>query len=296
MPTRALEFVPPDLARGPRHARETAARLRELLEREGILERVDTLLLPGMIQEDDDRPVPLEPKLDVLDLFAEIRDTLPMQAIVTQVTAFSEQADLDARIAELKAAEIDRVVFVGVPRTLADGAGPGLTPADALRRYRDRLADRGVVLIPTRSDEAARFGAKVEAGASLALTQLLFSERIAEVLSAVRSEARPEVLLSFGYVPKAEERVGLIRWLIRDSTPAARQEMEVVARLAGLSFRPKKAALLELFRRTTEAAAGTGYPLGLHFECPYDFNPYAIEVFHAMLDAWDAATGASERA
>jgi hypothetical protein len=287
--TVALEFVPPDLARGGAHARETAARVRELLEREGILERINALLLPGMIREDDDRPVPLEPKLDVLDLYGEIRHSLPMQAIVTQVTAFSSHAALDARIADLEAAGIERAVFVGVPRTLADGAGPGLAPADALERYRDRLQDRGVVLIPTRSDEASRFGAKVSAGASLALTQLLFSDRIAEVLSEVPCEGeRPEVLLSFGYVPRAEERVGLIRWLIRDTTQAARDEMAKVAQLAGLSFAAKKPALVDLFRRATEAAATTGYPLGLHFECPYDFNPYAIEVFHAMLDAWSA--------
>jgi len=279
--------VPPDLTDGPAHARDTAAKLRELLEQEGILERIDALLLPGMIQEDDDRPLPLAPKMDVLDLYQEVRDTLPMQAIVTQVTAFSSHEALDARIAALRQAGIERAVFVGVPRTLADGEGPGLTPVDALRRYRDQLTDRGVVLIPTRDDEAARFGAKAEAGASLALTQLLFSDRIAKVLSDVQHEGpRPEVLLSFGYVPKVEERLGLIRWLIRDTTQAAQDEMTTVAELAGLPFRQKKAALLDLFRRTTEAAATTGYPLGLHFECPYDFNGYAIEVFHAMLDAW----------
>lgn len=287
MSTVALEFVPPDLARGPNHARETAERVRELLVAEGIFDRVNALLLPGMIHEDADRPIPLEPKLDVLDLDREIREILDAQSIVTQVTAFSSTAELDARMDALRASGIQRAVFVGVPRTLADGQGPGLTPADALRRYRDRLQSCGVVMIPTRTSEAARFQEKVSAGANLALTQMLFSDLTARVLADVQVEGpRPEILLSFGYVPKVEERVGLIRWLIRDSTEEAQNEMEIVAKLAGMSFPAKKAMLVDLFQRVTEGVARTGFPAGLHFECPYDFNRYAIEVFHAMLDVW----------
>jgi len=288
MPTIALEFVPPDVEHGPARAKETAERVRELLVREGIRARIDSLLLPGMIAEEDDRPVPLRPKLDVLDLHREIRDILELETIVTQVTAFSDAAALDVRMQALADAGIQNTVFVGVPRTLTDGAGPGLTPADALELYRDRWPGRGVILIPTREQEAARFSAKLAAGANLALTQMLFSDRVAEVLSALAPPAeKPLVLLSFGYVPKSEARVGLIRWLIRDSTPAARSEMETVLRLADLAFGPKKAALLEIFERTLDSALRTGYPLGLHFECPYDFNPYAIEVFHGMLDCWE---------
>ena len=291
MGTIALEFVPPDIAHGPRRATETAERVRELLLRAGLLHRVEALLIPGMIAEDDDRPIALVDKMDVLDVHLTTRSVLPLRNIVTQVTAFSSMEALDQRIAILEQAGIDRVVFVGVPRTLADGAGPGLTPAAALRRYSARLPGRGVVLIPTRQDEAARFGAKVAAGANLALCQMLFSDLIGSVLCATRVEGpKPEILLSFGYVPNAETRVGLIRWLIRDVTDAAQREMATVLDLASKHFADKKAALVEIYRRTVESVLDLGYPLGIHFECPYDFNPYAFEVFHAMLDVWSPPT------
>ena len=38
--------------------------------------------------------------------------------------------------------------------------------------------------------------------------------------------------------------------------------------------------------RLIEGVQGLGYPLGVHLECPYDFNGYAFEVFHTMLDVW----------
>lgn len=287
MATVALEFVPPDRAHGPARAAETAERVRELLSAHGLLGRVNALLVPGMIPEDDDRPVPLREKLDVLDVHRATRAALPIESIVTQVTAFSAAEGLDRRIAAIREAGIGRVVFVGVPRTLADGAGPGLAPAAALGRYAGRLAGRGVVLIPTRDGEAARFGAKLAAGATFALCQMLFSDRIASVLAELPADApRAEILLSFAYVPKLEQRTGLIRWLIRDTTEAARREMEEVQRIAGQPFAAKKTALVDLYRRVVEGAARAGHPLGVHFECPYDFNPYAFEVFRAMLDAW----------
>ncbi len=295
MTTIALEFVPPDLEApdqeaGRSRAKATAERVRELLVCEGISHRINALLLPGMIAEEDDRPVPLRPKLDVLDLHSQVNEALALESIVTQVTAFSSHGELEARVRALQAAGVEKVVFVGVPRTLEDGAGPGLPPAEALQLYRDRLQACGVILIPTREDEAARFGAKLAAGANLALTQMLFSDHIGSVLRAIDSHVRaPEVLLSFAYVPKSEERIGLVHWLIRDTSSAARREMEVVREIAGLSFPAKKAALVEIFRRTVNSAREASFPLGLHFECPYDFNPYAIEVFHAMLDVWDAS-------
>jgi len=287
MGTVALEFVPPDLAHGPDRASETAERVSELLSAEGLLGRVNALLIPGMIPEDDDRPVELREKMDVLDVHRATRAALPLENIVTQVTAFSSEEHLDQRIETLKSAGIDRAVFVGVPRTLVDGAGPGLAPVAALARYENTLSDRGVVLIPTRDDEAARFGAKVAAGANLALCQMLFSDLIAELLPSVKLDGpKPEILLSFGYVSKIEERTGLIRWLIRDETDAARREMETVFEIAGKPFAAKKAALVELYRRVIGGVQASGYPIGLHFECPYDFNRYAFEVFHAMLDVW----------
>lgn len=287
MPTVALEFVPPDLEGGPERAQQEAGEVAEGLRAAGLEGRVNALLVPGMIAEEEDRPVPLRPKMDPLDVCRAVAGALPgLECIVTQVTAFSDAAALEARLRGLHAAGIRRAVFVGVPRTMADGQGPGVAPAEALGRFRELVPGRGVVLIPTRDAEKPRFEAKLAAGADFALTQLLFSDRIAKLLPTVDAgAARPEVLLSFGYVPRAETRVGLIRWLIRDRTQAARSEMAFVAELAELPFAAKKTALVELYRRIAAGLAGAGFPLGLHFECPYGFNPWAFEVFAAIADA-----------
>lgn len=52
-----------------------------------------------------------------------------------------------------------------------------------------------------------------------------------------------------------------------------------------------EAAGIELYRRVIDGLADAGYPIGLHLECPYAFNAYAFEVFHAMLDHWSPPTG-----
>jgi hypothetical protein len=287
MATVALEFVPPSAEGGPAKAREEAARVRDLLRKEGIADRVNAVLVPGMIAEESDRPVPLEDKMDPLDVRRAIRETLPLDCIVTQVTAFSSMEALGERLASLRAEGIDRVVFVGVPRTLADGEGPGVAPTDALGHFRAEVPQRGVIWIPTRQDEKPRFEAKVRAGATFALSQLLCSDHVTRFVPTLEvPEPRPELLLSFGYVPKAESRVGLIRWLIRDETAQAKREMEWVAEVAERPFPRKKEALVDVYKRVIDGLQGCGFPLGVHFECPYGFNPYAFEVFHAMLDHW----------
>lgn len=292
MSTIALELVPPVVEGGPESARAEAARARELLAKSGLSDRVNSLLIPGMIAEEEDRPVPLAERMDPLEVRRATAETLPLRCIVTQVTAFATAEALRERLRALRAADIDRVVFVGVPRTLADGEGPGVAPADALSRFRDEVPHRGVVLIPTRRDEKARFEAKVSAGANFALSQLLYSDLVTRLLPSLDvGEPRPEILLSFGYVPKAETRVGLIRWLIRDETEAARREMAWVEEIAGKPFAQKKAALVDLYERVTDGLRESGYPLGIHLECPYGFSPYAFEVFHAMLDRWSPAEG-----
>lgn len=287
MPTIALEFVPPDLADGEGRARDEAGRAAELMREAGIADRVDALVVPGMIAEESDRPTPLAPKMDPLDVVKAVAVALPLDCIVTQVTAFSSAEALRRRLADLRAAGVRRVVFVGVPRTLADGEGPGIAPADALGMFREEVPSRGVIFIPTRPDEKVRFEAKVAAGADFALSQMLFSDHVAKVVPSLElPEPRPEILLSFGYVPRTETRVGLIRWLIRDVTEAARREMAWVEDLADQPFARKKAALVDLYRRVTDGLREAGTPLGVHFECPYGFSPYAFEVFHAMLDHW----------
>jgi hypothetical protein len=282
-----LEFVPPDARDGPQRARDEATRVLELMQRAGLANRIDSLLVPGLIHEDDDRPVPLADKLDPLDLVRTIADVLPLSCIVTQVTAFATADALERRLGDLKTAGVERVVFVGVPRTLQDGQGPGLAPSDALGRFREQVPHRGVILIPSREQERARFESKLAAGANFALSQMLFSDCIAGLVPRLaRIDPLPRILLSFAYVPGLETRLGLIRWLIRDTSPQAQREMQCVAELAEQPFRTKKASLLDLYKRVIDPLADSGYPLGVHFECPYGFNPYAFDVFHAMLDHW----------
>jgi hypothetical protein len=296
MATTALEFVPPALEDGMRKAEEEAAKAQELLRSTGLASSVNSVLFPGMIAEESDRPVPLSARMDPIDTKHAIQGTLPLAPIVTQVTAFSDQDELNERLKRLSAAGIHRVVFVGVPRTLAEGQGPGLAPTDALGAFRDTVPSRGVVFIPTRESEKPRFEAKVRAGADFGLSQLLYSDHVVDVLQSLEiDEPQPEILLSFGYVPKAEERVGLIRWLIRDETEAAKRELEAVSRIAPMPFAQKKAAMVDLYKRITDGARKTGFPIGLHFETPYGFSKPAFETFAAMLDEWNPHKHHSER-
>ena len=67
------------------------------------------------------------------------------------------------------------------------------------------------------------------------MTQLLYSDAIVGFLTdfAKNTDHRPEILLSFGFVPKVETRVGLIDWLIQDPGNAAvAAEQEFVRSLA----------------------------------------------------------------
>ncbi|MEE8557119.1 MAG: mycobacterial-type methylenetetrahydrofolate reductase, partial [Myxococcota bacterium] len=75
-------------------------------------------------------------------------------------------------------------------------------------------------------------------------------------------------------------------------TDQAQREMAWVEALSDRSFGEKKAALVDLYKRVTDGMRESGYPLGVHFECPYGLNRYAFEVFGAMLDYWTPEAGA----
>ena len=58
-------------------------------------------MIPGMIEEDGDRPVQMKPKLDVLDYWSLIQPELPgLRGLCTQVTAFMDEAALGERLTE----------------------------------------------------------------------------------------------------------------------------------------------------------------------------------------------------
>lgn len=288
--TIALELVPPNLDRGGQRAVEEAHKVVRFADEFGLTGRIGHVLMPAMIAEDEDRPVEMKPKLDVLDFWSAISPELPgIAGLCTQVTAFSDEPVLRQRLAALDAAGIEGVVFVGVPRTMADGAGSGVAPTDALTLFGDLVPHRGAILIPTRDDEVGRFAFKCDRGATFALTQLLYSDAIVGFLTefAAATDRRPEILLSFGFVPNLEKSVGLINWLIQDPGNAAvAAEQDFVRALAGSDPDRRRTLTVDLYKRVIDGVAGLGFPLSLHLEATYGVSAAAFRTFAELLDYW----------
>ncbi|WP_216214652.1 mycobacterial-type methylenetetrahydrofolate reductase [Amycolatopsis aidingensis] len=288
MNTIALELVPPEIEGGEQRAAEEGQKVAELCRASGLTEAIQHVMIPGMIAEDDDRPVEMKPRMDVLDFWNALRPELgAMRGLCTQVTAFHDKQALTSRLNELRDSGMDGIIFVGVPRTMNDGDGPGMAPTDALAEFTGVVPNRGVILIPTRDGELGRFGFKCDQGATFGMTQLLYSDAIVGFLRdfAKQSEHRPEILLSFGFVPKVEQRIRLIDWLIQDpGNPAVKEEQEFVAKLADSTFAERKHELVELYKRVTDGVRELGFPLSIHLEAPYGVSKPAFEVFGEMLD------------
>jgi hypothetical protein len=288
--TIALELVPPNVERGQEYAVEEARKVARISAESGLAGRIKHVMIPGMIPEDDDRPVPMLPKLDVLDYWSLIRPELPgLRGLCTQVTPFMDEAALGQRLTTLGDAGFEGIVFVGVPRTMNDGEGSGVAPTDALSIYDRTVPNRGAILIPTRDGEAGRFDYKCRQGANFGLTQLLYSDAIVGFLSdfARTTDHRPEILLSFGFVPKVETRVGLIDWLIQDpGNQAVAQEQEFVRSLASRDPADKRTLMVDLYKRVIDGVVELGFPLSIHFEATYGVSGAAFETFSEMLAYW----------
>ena len=288
--TIALELVPPDVEHGMQRALDEAHKVLELSKQFGIEGRIGHVMIPGLIAEDDDRPVEMRPKLDVLEFWSAITPELPgVKGLCTQVTAFTDQPALRQRLTTLRGAGIEGIIFVGVPRTMNDGDGSGVAPTDALSLYDQLVAHRGVILIPTRDSEQGRFNFKCNQGATFGMTQLLYSDAIVGFLTdfAARTEHRPEILLSFGFVPKFENKVGLINWLIQDpGNDAVADEQALVRKLADSTPSQKRKLMLDLYKRVIDGVADLGYPLSVHLEAPYGVSAPAFETFAEMVAYW----------
>lgn len=91
-----------------------------------------------------------------------------------------DEPTLVSRLTALLDAGMEGVAFVGgVPRTMNDGEGAGVAPTDALTIFSELVPNRGgAILIPTRAEEAGRFGFKCGRGATYGMTQLLYSDAI----------------------------------------------------------------------------------------------------------------------
>ena len=291
--TIALELVPPNMDDGSERALQDARKVVQYSAQSGLDGQVRHVMIPGMIAEDDDRPIPMEPKLDVLDFWSIIRAELPgVKGLCTQVTAFMDEPALRQRLTELTTAGMEGVVFVGVPRTMNDGEGSGVAPTDALSIYRQLLANRGVILIPTRDGEQGRLNFKCNQGATYGMTQLLYSDAIVGFLAdfAKNTDHRPEILLSFGFVPEMESRIGLINWLIQDPGNAAvADEQAFVKRLAASEPDQKRRLLVDLYKRVLDGVADLGFPVSIHLEATYGVSGPAFATFAEMLAYWSPA-------
>jgi Mycobacterial methylenetetrahydrofolate reductase len=292
--TIAVELVPTNAERGTEGAIEDARKVVQLSAEFGLDGRIGHLMMPGLIEEEDDRPVEMKPKLDVLDFWSVIKPELPgVRGLCSQVTAFMDEQTLGQRLGALIGAGIEGIVFVGVPRTMADGEGSGVAPTDALSIYRELLDNRGVILIPTREGEQGRFNFKCDQGATFAQTQLLYSDAIVGWLTefAKRTDHRPEILLSFGFVPKLENRVGFVNWLIQDPGNAAvADEQAFVKTLASTEPTQKRKLMVDLYKRVIDGVVDLGFPLSVHLEATYGNSAPAFETFAELLDYWSPSS------
>jgi hypothetical protein len=288
--TIALELVPPNVDRGREQALEDARKVLRCSAETGLDGRIRHVMIPGMIEEDDDRPIEMKPKMDVLDFWKIIKPQLPgVNGLCTQVTAFLDESALRRRLTDLNAAGFDGIAFVGVPRTMSDGEGSGVAPTDALSLYDGVVPNRGAILIPTREGEHGRFNFKCDKGATYGMTQLLYSDTIVDFLTefAEKTDHRPEILLSFGFVPKMETKVGLIDWLIQDPGNAAvADEQAFVRELAETEPARKRQLTVDLYKRVIDGVAELGFPLSVHFEATYGVSTPAFETFAEMLAYW----------
>jgi hypothetical protein len=142
--------------------------------------------------------------------------------------------------------------------------------------------------------EAERFGFKCRQGATYGMTQLLYSDAIAGFLTefADATDQRPEILLSFGFVPKAESRVGLIHWLIQDPGNAAvAVEQDFVKKLAASEPAVKRRLIVDLYKRVIDRVADLGFPISIHFEATYGYSEPAFDTFAEMLAYWSPRPG-----
>lgn len=288
--TVALELVAPNTDHTDEQVLEEARKVVKFAAETGLTGTLRHVMIPGMIEEDGDRPIEMKPKLDVLDYWQRITPELPgIKGLCTQVTAFMDQPALRDRLAILMDAGMEGIAFVGVPRTMSDGEGAGVAPTDALSLYSDLVPNRGAILIPTRDGEQGRFGFKCGQGATYGMTQLLYSDAIVDFLTqfARESDHRPEILLSFGFVPGMETKVGLLNWLIQDPGNAAvAKEQEFVKALAATDPVQRRQQMLDLYKRVIDGVGDLGFPLSIHLEATYGVSGAAFETFATLLDYW----------
>ena len=164
--TIALELLPPNEDRGPEQAMEDAQKVLKSAAESGLEGIIRHVMMPGMIAEDDDRPIEMKPRMDVLDFWSIIKPELPgVRGLCTQVTAFMDEPDLRGRLTALGDSGIEGIAFVGVPRTMQDGEGSGVAPTDALSLFDGWSTTAASSSFPP-GREHGRFNFKCDQGAT----------------------------------------------------------------------------------------------------------------------------------
>jgi hypothetical protein len=286
----ALEVVPAAKTGGADKTRNEGRSIREKLDNAGILNDINTVMIPQVIPEDEHRPVELEEKLDPIETRRYLSESLSVDYIATQVTVYTPMEDLRKRAQLLQSEGINRVIFVGAPR-VENERMVGPTPPEAISGLKDIVPSCGVIMIPTRESEVDRFSAKVDAGATFGNSQLIFSDYVTTFLGDLsqKTDKRPEIMLSFGYVPKAEAKVGLFEWMIWDDQDVVRDEIEFIKSIAEVPFKQKKAKLVDLYKQVIDGVHKHDFPIGVQFSMPYGISGPAIETFSEMLEVWSPA-------
>ncbi len=124
------------MERGAQYAVEEAIKVRGLSQETGV--EIGHIMIPGMIDEDDDRPIEMKPKMDVLEYWSLIRPELPECPRAVHPGHLVPGRTGAARPAHRteRRDDFDGIAFVGVPRTAAsDGEGGGVAPTDALSTF-----------------------------------------------------------------------------------------------------------------------------------------------------------------
>ena len=194
---------------------------------------------------------------------------------------------------------MEGVVFVGVPRTMNDGEGSGVAPTDALSIYRELVANRGVILIPTREGEQGRLNFKCDQGATYGMTQLLYSDAIVGFLTEFakqhRSPARDPAVVRLraeGRDPGRPDQLAdpgpraMPRWPTSRSSSRSWPRSEPAQ---------KRRLMVDLYKRVIDGVADLGFPLSIHFEATYGVSGPAFETFAEMLAYWSPADPVAQR-
>jgi Mycobacterial methylenetetrahydrofolate reductase len=90
--TTALDLIPPNFERSHAQALEDAQKVLAASPASGLDGMIGHVMIPGMIDEDDGRPIAMKPKLDILEFWSIIAPELPhVKGLCTQVTSLMHE-------------------------------------------------------------------------------------------------------------------------------------------------------------------------------------------------------------